>query len=66
MESSHLLTHYEPDTGASSFFYNTSASFEQTLNIPPGNRRTDRIVEDRCKGLALVVVHGIMVLLFGY
>ena len=65
VESSHVLVHHKPDAGASAFFYDAAASLEQAFNIPPGNRRADRIGENRHKGLALVVVHGVMVLLFG-
>ena len=66
MESSYVRTHNKSDTGASAFFDDASARFEQTLNVPPGNRRADRIGEDRHKGLALAAGHRKMVLLCGY
>jgi hypothetical protein len=66
MEGRHILSHDEPNTGASALFDNASAGFEYALNIPPGNRRANRISEDRHKGLALAVIHERMVLLFGY
>ena len=66
MESSNVLVHNKPDAGTPAFFYDAPASFEQALNVPPGNRRADRISEDSHEGLALAAIHMLMVLLFGY
>ena len=65
MECSYVRAQHKPDAGASAFFYDASASSEQALNIPPSNRRADRISEDCHKGLALAVIHVKMVLLLG-
>jgi hypothetical protein len=55
--SRNVFTHDKPHAGTAAFLDDASASPEQALNVPPGNRGTDRISENRQEDFALAVVH---------